>query len=541
MQKTIYIQPYTKADGTEVKGHYRVINTEDFPSLGDEISNQTQAPWTPDDISFPSAGGNSDDGREENKDAGEYGPARMPEKGQASEDSSSSSSPDSKQDSEDDDNDKSGGGEILGVLLKTGQFILQILPEVLGILQNLQNMNTTGTKIDNLKLTDNISLMKNAQNQLTKLENDNYKKLAQIKDKSQYLKLLDETLKLKEYNDTTRSLLSRMEYYAKNENYEDFSTELKEYKKCSEEFFNEPKVKSLQIQANNNTNIKHPKFGNNNFVQKPVKPASATINRLPILKGDIVYTPKRRLNGAFEQNINYNEISFLPDMVYNYMRQEIYLYKLLLDVLKECLRTGLHKYPNIEKGIITGGVYTIQAGTNNAYNLWKIATEGFEKNIDYINENGYIVDSIIELKPKLKNHIQEKLKRAFNLPDTRGLVFHSQSNLAYKIANSDILNDFIRQHSQELYKEGKHLDSSMEFGKQTFDLYASLKKVDIVDAHIDTNGHFRAYIIDTYDFNKGESPIVEWARNLQELGYLVPFYIIIIIEIQKPINCIKLI
>lgn len=105
----------------------------------------------------------------------------------------------------------------------------------------------------------------------------------------------------------------------------------------------------------------------------------------------------------------------------------------------------------------------------------------------------------------------------------------------------NILNDFIRQHSQELYKERKHLDSSMEFGKQTFDLYASLKKVDIVDAHIDKNGHFRAYIIDTYDFNKGESPIVEWARNLQELGYLVPFYIIIIIEIQKPINCIKLI
>lgn len=100
----------------------------------------------------------------------------------------------------------------------------------------------------------------------------------------------------------------------------------------------------------------------------------------------------------------------------------------------------------------------------------------------------------------------------------------------------NILNDFIRQHSQELYKERKHLDSSMEFGKQTFDLYASLKKVDIVDAHIDTNGHFRAYIIDTYDFNKGESPIVEWARNLQELGYLAPYYTIIILNVIPKYN-----
>ena len=95
----------------------------------------------------------------------------------------------------------------------------------------------------------------------------------------------------------------------------------------------------------------------------------------------------------------------------------------------------------------------------------------------------------------------------------------------------NILNDFIRQHSQELYKERKHLDSSMEFGKQTFDLYASLKKVDIVDAHIDTNGHFRAYIIDTYDFNKGEFLIIEMARNLQEQGYLMPYYIIVILDI----------
>ena len=83
----------------------------------------------------------------------------------------------------------------------------------------------------------------------------------------------------------------------------------------------------------------------------------------------------------------------------------------------------------------------------------------------------------------------------------------------------NILNDFIRQHSQELYKERKHLDSSMEFGKQTFDLYASLKKVD------------RAYIIDTYDFNKGEFLIIEMARNLQEQGYLMPYYVIVILDI----------
>lgn len=63
-----------------------------------------------------------------------------------------------------------------------------------------------------------------------------------------------------------------------------------------------------------------------------------------------------------------------------------------------------------------------------------------------------------------------------------------------------------------------------------------LKKVDILDAHIDANGHFRAYIIDTYDFNKGEKWYIEWARNLQELNFLVPYYIIIIIHIMPEQN-----
>ena len=526
MQKTIYIQPYTKADGTEVKGHYRVINTEDFPSLGDEISNQTQAPWTPDDISFPSAGGNSDDGREENKDAGEYGPARMPEKGQASEDSSSSSSPDSKQDSEDDDNDKSGGGEILGVLLKTGQFILQILPEVLGILQNLQNMNTTGTKIDNLKLTDNISLMKNAQNQLTKLENDNYKKLAQIKDKSQYLKLLDETLKLKEYNDTTRSLLSRMEYYAKNENYEDFSTELKEYKKCSEEFFNEPKIKSLQIQANNNTNIKHPKFGNNNFVQKPVKPASATINRLPILKGDIVYTPKRRLNGAFEQNINYNEISFLPDMVYNYMRQEIEIYQKVIDWV---IRYVLHFNPLMQLFLISLALKNMHK--ENAYILWVLALCIHDNDfvLRILGKNGELINTIFDLPKNLCNVVFNKIKTQLNKDDCKGIIFNSSSNIAQKIYESEELNNFIRSNIKDL-KNNKRINGSFAF-KQDKDLHLSLNNIDIIDAHIDTNGIFRAYILDTYDFNPNDPDWkVEWAHNVQKFKLITPYYIIIILE-----------
>ena len=54
------------------------------------------------------------------------------------------------------------------------------------------------------------------------------------------------------------------------------------------------------------------------------------------------------------------------------------------------------------------------------------------------------------------------------------------------------------------------------------------EKVDILDLHINKDGDIEAYVLDTYDFNKGSTKkIVKRARNAQEYNLINNYYTLI--------------
>ena len=62
----------------------------------------------------------------------------------------------------------------------------------------------------------------------------------------------------------------------------------------------------------------------------------------------------------------------------------------------------------------------------------------------------------------------------------------------------------------------------------------ALGNADIYNAYIDEAGNFRAYVIDTYDFNKNDPRwTVEWAYNVQKNGLITNFYTVNTIVIPK--------
>lgn len=193
-------------------------------------------------------------------------------------------------------------------------------------------------------------------------------------------------------------------------------------------------------------------------------------------------------------------------------------------------RTGLHKYPKFEKHIITAGMsmYKYFKGYNNANELWKLAANGFDSSNDYINKNGYMVESTSKLNPKLRSFVSNKLMEQIGTGDSKGVVFRPDSSLAKDVIQSSEFKTFVKTNLTPLLK-GQVINSGINFEGKT-DTHYSLGHTDVLNAHIDANGTLTALVIDTYDFNKNDpSWEVEWARNVQEHGLLTNYFSITVI------------
>ncbi len=117
------------------------------------------------------------------------------------------------------------------------------------------------------------------------------------------------------------------------------------------------------------------------------------------------------------------------------------------------------------------------------------------------------------------------------------LTYDKNSSVASDIASSQEFRTFIRKNKLKLSKERFLKDDYLFFErKSNLNLYLAIKHSDIIDIHLDSNNTLHAKVIDTYDFNEGESDwIISLPRKLQKNGIIVPHYSITKIEIPESI------
>ena len=198
------------------------------------------------------------------------------------------------------------------------------------------------------------------------------------------------------------------------------------------------------------------------------------------------------------------------------------------------IKNDAHKYPKLEKYIVNFGMWE-QSTVENAYDakeLWKAAAYNFQQSAEYIKKNGYLLNSTSALTPALQKFVRRKVKEQLGVNDAKGIMFKPDSTLSQAIVSGTELKKFVRKNLQKLQNH-EVVNGSTRFGS-TDNLAYALGNADIYNAYIDSDGNFRAFVIDTYDFNKNDPNwMVEWAYNVQENGLITNFYTVNTILIPR--------
>jgi len=155
----------------------------------------------------------------------------------------------------------------------------------------------------------------------------------------------------------------------------------------------------------------------------------------------------------------------------------------------------------------------------NSSELWQYASQN--KVIDKENVQEFSnIDQISN--SNLNKFVHNKVQQQLHMNDVKGLIFKPTSSLSNLIKNSRDMHKFISDNYAKL-SQGKNLQSSIKLD-YNIDDWGAINRADIYNPTIDKNGTFKAVIVDTYDFNKGElNPLVKAGRNVQEAGLLKPF------------------
>jgi len=166
--------------------------------------------------------------------------------------------------------------------------------------------------------------------------------------------------------------------------------------------------------------------------------------------------------------------------------------------------------------------------------IWKLASSKFTEGLDYIKNNGYVVNEISDLNDKeLEQFIRQKLKTQISQnKNIKGVVFNEDSSLSLSIVNSNRLWTFIRENIKKLEDKRTLPNSSLNFHffNSNINDHLTIHRADIVDIHLDDNDIIHLKIIDTIDYNFGEKEVEE-LRELQENGFLENYYIIVKIAV----------
>ena len=253
------------------------------------------------------------------------------------------------------------------------------------------------------------------------LETSTLDKLANTKDQRAYEQLYQSYLKQREHNKQINHILNRVEYALQQKDYDGVANELQNYQTIQEEG-----MKNL-TQEWSKTQL------------QPTIP-DATDYPMP----------------DTERHINW---SGFP-------------------------RTILHDFPETEKLLLMGLLTTTSPVAPDAYKLANISENGFETQEDYIQKNGFMVNSISDLPfETIKSKVQTKVMKQLGVNDSKGLIFMPHSSLSLEIKNNKQFKDYVLQNLLKLIK-GEHIEGSLAFELRTPNLYGALKCVGILDTYI---------------------------------------------------------
>ena len=198
------------------------------------------------------------------------------------------------------------------------------------------------------------------------------------------------------------------------------------------------------------------------------------------------------------------------------------------------------EHPNLAKWTVNAGMFVenLKSPENieDAKSMWQIASSQFDDKVinNYMSQNGSVINSINEIKvPELKQVVQNKVFEQMGMKDSKGLIYHNDSNLSKEIANSKEFKNFITDNKNYLKKGGVIKKDSLKLNS-TKNLYLSLNNVDILGTHVDRNGDLVSICFDTYDFNKNDPDWKVRVAYAAQRGKIIEnFYNLIIIKIPK--------
>ena len=271
-------------------------------------------------------------------------------------------------------------------------------------------------------------------------------------------------------------------------------------------------------------------------IQKLEKQANDLKKQVIILRGEI-------------QKANRIEVVYNYKKMYEQKIKELFDTKSAINNLKQIKQETQIKIKNIEPVIEKSSNHIIKFGFDkcikgasikykNAGALWEISSSKFtsKDGQKYIKENGTTISKVSDLNNKnLERFIRRKLKEQINTTESRGILFNTNSSLSKEIENDENFLSRIQNYAKNnknnlLFR--RNSKNSTFGGFKNSDLHYALGNVDVINIHLDDMDNLWMLIVDTYDFNKGETNIlVKTGRELQDAGLIENYYSIIPVKI----------
>ena len=185
------------------------------------------------------------------------------------------------------------------------------------------------------------------------------------------------------------------------------------------------------------------------------------------------------------------------------------------------------------KDVLDGGINTIGYRFKTGRNFWNLASQGIDRNKDYIDKNGSLYNKVSDLPFEYQNWAKNKVNSQYGINDCRGIVFDENSEVSQTIAHSNELNGYISRNFSDLMAGKVIKDDSISFDiNKDSDLWSGFGKADIIEAKV-KDGYLEVIIGDTYDFNKNsKNKLVQKGRQVQDAGLLEPYYTITKVKIK---------
>ena len=221
-------------------------------------------------------------------------------------------------------------------------------------------------------------------------------------------------------------------------------------------------------------------------------------------------------------------------------------YQILAAIVKELITVVLEQLKkNIEDLIvlfafktgvdIAGNIFSGLLSTEEAHNLYKVASPNYNLNHSYVAKNGILYNSVNDLHDyALEKDIQDYLYSNHGPKDCKVLRLNTDSSLAKKIINSDEMKTFISKNINELRNNKIISEDKIIF--KNGDLYNSLHGAQCNNVKLNKNGDITMSIRDFYNFESGRTSLRgRIGEKLQNQEEFINYFLVIDIKIPSSI------